>query len=101
MRAAKKIDKGQTIVPKGDPAKIAAELENIKVAYADMAPDSPEAIKTLRKMERLQGKLDNFAAVDPDVVSQGTEDIYGGAGRKAVEDDIQLNLELDPEISKT
>ena len=100
VRAAKKIDKGQTIVPKGDPAKIAAELENIKVVYADMAPDSPEAIKTLKKMERLQGKLDNFAAVDPDVVSQGTEDIYGGAGRKAVEDDIQLNLELDPEITK-
>lgn len=86
--------------PKGDPTKLADELEQLKIAYDEMAPDSPQARKTMGRMEKLQAKVDDFLENNPDVRAAKAEEAESLAQHKAIDDNIQLQLELDPEINR-
>ena len=86
--------------PKGDPTKLADELEQLKIAYDEMAPESPQARKTMARMEKLQAKVDDFLENNPDVRAAKAEEAESLAQHKAIDDNIQLQLELDPEIKR-
>ena len=87
-------------MPKGNPVKLAEELEQLKINYADMVPDSPEAKAAVIKLEKLQNKVDDFLDNNPDVKAAKAEEAASFQQQRAIDEDIQLQLELDPEISK-
>jgi hypothetical protein len=101
LKAAKAIDEGKLRVDPIDVAKVADELEVLKGEVANITnPDDPASLMKMRKLETLQRQMDEYISNEPEVVSQIKQAEIREARQNATNENIQLELELDPTISR-
>ena len=102
-QAANAIDAGKVKVD-FDPQKVAAEVEVLKRNVADAseagALEAPETLKQIQKLEKLQKKLDDYVASDPDVAKELKQAEVRADQEFATRDQVQLEFELDPVVSR-
>ena len=101
LKAAKAIDEGKLRVDAVDVRKVSDELEVLKGEIANATNlDDPAMLMKLKRVEDLQRQMDEFIGNEPEVVAQVKSAEVREARDSATRENIQLELELDPEISR-
>jgi hypothetical protein len=100
-KAAQGIDSGKVVPPNIDLAKVSNEIEVIKGEFAQgLDPASPNGLKKMRQLEKLQTRMDDYVSKDPDVVKEMKQSKIREAQESSAKESVQLDLELDPEITR-
>jgi hypothetical protein len=100
-RVAQALDEGKLPRADIDFKKVSNEIEKTKAELAEIIdPESPEALKKMRRLEKLQQKLDDGLAKDPDAVAEAKRAEIRADQEAVGKENISYDLEMDPEISK-
>jgi hypothetical protein len=100
-KAAQGIDSGKVVAPNIDLGKVSNEIEVLKGEFAQgLDPASAAGVKKMRQLEKLQARMDDYVSKDPDVVKEMKQSQMRESQESAAKESVQLDLELDPEITR-